>query len=526
MNRISVLDCTLRDGGYINNWKFGESGIRGIIANLVDSNIDIVECGFVRRGNIDNDSSVFASVEQIGEVISPKRNNILYAAMVEQHNYDSELISVYSGNSVDVIRLTFRKNEWSGAKKSALEIMKKGYKVCVQPVGTTSYEDEELMTLIKEVNEINPFAFYLVDTLGIMYRHDMRRLFYLVDNSLSKNICLGFHSHNNLQMSFSNAQELMRLNHKRNIIIDSSCYGMGRGVGNLATELLVDYINNNIEQRYLITPILNVIDRYLMPIYAQRRWGYDVPYFLSAIVNCHPNYASHLMRKETLDIEKIEKILNLIPQEDRLQYNADLIENIYLDMQACDVDDEGALKQLRQIITSEDVLILGPGASIKTEKAAIMKLMERVRPFVITVNFLTELIQSDALFISNEKRLGSLQAEFKLCKYLLATSNLSGYMTAKTLIFDYTSLLGEGEGSDNAGAMLIRLMKKVGVSKVYLAGFDGYDVDYSMTYLDASHQKALDYDTAMQKNQSIAKQLKHALTDIEYEVVTKTKYEL
>ncbi|MDO4326876.1 MAG: aldolase catalytic domain-containing protein [bacterium] len=526
MNKVSVLDCTLRDGGYINNWKFGESNIRDIVSNLVEAKVDIIECGFIRDVKHDVDSSVFSSVEQIEEVIRPKNRSVSYAVMVEQHNYNRDLISEYNGDSIDIIRLTFRKNEWPEAKQTAKEIMEKGYKVCIQPVGTASYDDETLMGLLRDVNELSPFAFYLVDTLGVMYRHDMRRLFYLIDNNLSQNICLGFHSHNNLQMSFSNAQEMMRLNRKRNIIIDSSCYGMGRGVGNLATELLIDYINNNKEQRYSLIPILNIVDKYLMPIYAEQRWGYDLPYFLSAIVKCHPNYAAHLMKKETMGIEKIEKILSLIPQNSRGEYNAELIEQLYLDMQACDVDDFASQNELKERIHSREVLILGAGASIRIEKDRICNLIDEKAPFIITVNSVTSLFSTDAFFISNEKRLGSLRMDSASQGCVLATSNLSNLLDDNTLIFDYTSLLGEGDESDNSGAMLIRILKKIGVSKIYLAGFDGFDVDCSANYYDSSYKKAMDYDTAKRKNENISKQLMLALDGIEYEVITKTKYEI
>lgn len=526
MNEISVLDCTLRDGGYINNWKFGESNIREIVSNLVEAKVDIIECGFIRDEEHDADSSVFSSVEQIEEVIRPKNRNVSYAVMVEQHNYKRDLISEYNGRSIDIIRLTFRKNEWLEAKQTAKEIMEKGYKVCIQPVGTASYDDETLMSLLHDVNKLNPFAFYLVDTLGIMYRHDMRRLFYLIDNNLSQNICLGFHSHNNLQMSFSNAQEMIRLNRKRNIIVDSSCYGMGRGVGNLATELLVDYINNNKEQRYSLIPILNIVDKYLMPIYAKQRWGYDLPYFLSAIVKCHPNYAAHLMKKETIGIEKIEKILSLIPQNNRGEYNAELIEQLYLDVQACDVDDFVSQNELKEIINSREVLILGAGANVMIEKDRIYKLIDEKVPFIISVNSVTSLFSADALFVSNEKRVESLKIDYNFHGSVLATSNLSGCLNKNALIFDYTSLLGEGDESDNSGAMLIRMLKKIGVPKIYLAGFDGFNVDYSTNYYDSSYKRAMDYDTAKRKNENISKQLILALDGIEYEVITKTKYEI
>lgn len=522
-NSIKILDCTLRDGGYINNWEFGIKRIRGIINNLVEAKVDLIECGFIRDIEHQNSSSVFTSMEQIEELIQPKNPNVIYAIMIEQHNYNSQLISQHTGKSIDVIRLTFRKKEWVEAKKTAVELISKGYKVCIQPVGTATYDDVSLLNLIKDVNEIRPFAFYLVDTLGIMYRHDIRKFFYLIDNNLSKDIIIGYHSHNNLQMSFSNAQEIMRLNHQRTIILDSSCYGMGRGVGNLATELIMDYINNNIEQRYLLTPILNIVDKYLMSIYAEQRWGYDLPYFLSATVKCHPNYAAHLMKKETLSIERIEKLLSLIPLDARSEYNATLIERLYIDMQNCDIVDKVSLDVLKKIINGKNVLMVGSGSSIKTQKDMIDNTINKYNPYTITTNFITDTLFADALFVSNEKRFDSLDIDE--IDTLLVTSNLLDKASDKALLFNYSSLLGEGDASDNAGAMLIRLLKKVGVKKIYLAGFDGFDVNSSENYYIADYQKALDFDVAKKKNMDISKQLKAALNGIDYEVITKTKYE-
>ena len=217
MSDIKVLDCTLRDGGYINSWNFGNNAIHGIIKNLEEAKIDIIECGFIRNATESNDSTVFASMQQVERVIRPKKDGVQYAVMIDQHNYNPELISEYSGAGADIIRLTFRKKEWEQAKITVKELMEKGYKVCIQPVGTTSYSDEKLIKMIKDVNELNPFAFYLVDTLGIMYQHDMRRFFYLIDNNLAKNICLGFHSHNNLQMSFA---IIVYIIHKKNLKVN------------------------------------------------------------------------------------------------------------------------------------------------------------------------------------------------------------------------------------------------------------------------------------------------------------------
>lgn len=520
-NRISILDCTLRDGGYINNWRFGEKTIKEIIGNLEAAMVDIIECGFIRDVDYCVDSSVFSSMDQVSEIIAPKKKNVQYAIMIEHHNRVEDKIPPYDGKGADIIRVTFRKKEWAEAKESIRGLIAKGYKVCVQPVGTATYDDESLLKLIKEVNDIKPYAFYLVDTLGMMYRHEMRRFFYFIDNNLSKDICLGFHSHNNLQMSFANAQEMVRLAGQREIIIDTSCYGMGRGVGNLATELFADYVNKEIMPKYSLTPILNIVDKYLMPIYAEQRWGYDLPYFLAATVKCHPNYAAYLMRRETIGIEKIEKLLSLIPVEERSEYNEALIENLYSSMQSCEVDDNEAYSQLTNSVKGREVIILGPGSSITKYQTTLENAAEN--RVVISTNFVCTSVPIDFIFVSNDKRLSGMEIPEGV--KTLATSNLMNSIQTG-LFFDYSKLLGEGDASDNAGAMLIRILHNAGVSKILLAGFDGFDVDSSINYAVSAYKKSMDYDTIKKKNDDISKQLKLALSGVSYEFITPTKYKL
>ena len=521
MNNVSILDCTLRDGGYVNNWIFGKKNIRSIIEKLEEANIDIIETGFLRNETYNEETTVFSSIKQISKTILPKKNNVLYAAMIEQHNYVDEMVSPYDGSSIDILRLTFRKNEWVDAKKTAQKLKDKGYKVCIQPVGTSTYDDETLLRMLKEVNDLKPFAFYMVDTLGMMYIGDMRRLFYLIDNNLNQDILLGFHSHNNLQMAFANAQEMIQLNHKRKIIIDTSCYGMGRGVGNLATELFVDYINNSIEQRYTLTPILEIVNEYLLQIYNNSKWGYSLPFFLSATAGCHPNYASYLMRKETLSIERIEKVLHLIPFDERSEYNETLIEELYIGMQMCEMNDTITISELKERLTDKEIVILGSGKSIIDFEKKIREISEN--KMIISINFVPKLFDVNAIFVSNEKRLEDVikNREHSL---LIATSNLKNVLKDAKFV-NYSSYLGEGDASDNAGAMLIRVLKKIGIEKLYLAGLDGFSntkSNYALLGLD----RYIDDETAIIKNQIISKQLSQALKGIDYEFITPTKYEI
>ena len=126
-----------------------------------------------------------------------------------------------------------------GGLEACRTVKEKGYKVFVQAMVSVAYTDEEFLELISKVNELEPYAFYIVDSFGMMKRKDLTRLFYIVEHNLKQSIWIGFHSHNNMQLAYSNAQSLVDMQTKRNIIIDSSVYGMGRGACNLNTELFV-----------------------------------------------------------------------------------------------------------------------------------------------------------------------------------------------------------------------------------------------------------------------------------------------
>lgn len=254
----------------------------------------------MRDGEFDENFTVFNSVSAIKNCLEKKASLSLYVAMIQYGKFDVDFIEECDGSSIDGIRLTFHKYEMDDVFIDADKLIKKGYKVFMQPVGTVTYSDEALLRLISKINTLNPYAFYLVDTLGTMYKNDLLRIFYLVDNNLNKNIFLGFHSHNNLQLSFANAQELMQIDTFRTIIIDSTVFGMGRGAGNLNTELITQFINKQFEHIYDNLEIIEIIDEYIKPLKSVYSWGYEAPYYVASITGCHPDYATFLMNKQTM----------------------------------------------------------------------------------------------------------------------------------------------------------------------------------------------------------------------------------
>ena len=326
MNNIKILDCTLRDGGYINDFNFGHSVIKSVIKKLSEASIDIVECGFLRSGEFNPDKTLFSNVETIKNILGEKNSSTMYIAMVQYGKITADEISPYNGSSIDGIRVSFHENEIAPALVLVQELIDRDYKIFLQVVGTTAYSDTELLSLIEKVNLLNPFCLYIVDTLGMMYTEDLLRFFYLINHNLSKNIALGFHSHNNLQMSFTNAQALIREHFSRDLIIDGSILGMGRGAGNLNIELLARFMNLTYCTNYDEFKLMEIMDEYILPIRKNYQWGYDIAYYVAAITGCHPNYAKFLLDKKVFQVRDMYNILRKLDPKKRHLFNQLYIE--------------------------------------------------------------------------------------------------------------------------------------------------------------------------------------------------------
>lgn len=331
MSKIQVLDCTLRDGGYCNNCKFGFDNEKKIVHGLVEANIDIIECGFLMNTvEYDKDFTRFTSLDEVAKIIPQNKEGKTFVMLTDYGKYCPEDLPEYNGTSVDGLRVAFHKKDRVAALEECKAIKNKGYKVFVQAMVSLSYTDEEFLDLIRRVNELEPYAFYIVDSFGMMKRKDLIRLFYLVEHNLNENIKIGFHSHNNMQLAYSNAQSLMNLHSDRELIIDASVYGMGRGAGNLNTELFVQYLNDNADSNYDIKPLLSIIDEILNEFYQRNYWGYSLPNYLSAAHNAHPNYAGYLDDKKTLTVENMNEIFDMMDEDKKVSYDKNYIEELYL----------------------------------------------------------------------------------------------------------------------------------------------------------------------------------------------------
>lgn len=480
MSNIQILDCTLRDGGYCNQWNFGKDNICQITNALIDSKVEIIECGFLTEKKIyNNNYSKYNSIVEINETFPQYRYDSLFVCMINYGEYSLEKIPDRKMVGLDGIRVAFHKDDLDPAINYCKEIIKKGYKVFVQAMVSLNYSDKEFLELLSKVNDISPYAFYIVDSFGVMRRKELIRLFYLVENNLNKDIIIGYHCHNNMQLAYSNAQCLTEINTNRNIIIDSSIYGMGRGAGNLNTELFLEYLNNSFGKNYILKPILITIDEIINDFYQDKGWGYSLANYLSAKHNTHPSYASYLDSKKTLTYEAMDDIFNLMDLSKRNHFDKSYIETLYIEYMEKGFLESNNLLELKKRIAHREVLVVAPGLTSRKEIEIIKKTYTEKKPIVIAINFEYTEVETNYIFVSNLRRFKSINSlSYKKC---IVTSNIS--CDDVFLKVSYKKLLNQYDlVKDNAGLMLIKFLIDLDVKRIYIAGLDGYSPDYSQNY--------------------------------------------
>ena len=188
MSNIKLLDCTLRDGGYINDWNFGYQTIKSIIRKLVDSQVDYVEVGFLRNCEYDRDKSLFNNCAQMVSVLPEKRGNTIFTAMALHNKYDVDKLEPYDGKTIDAVRVTFHDYDIDEGLAFIRKVKEKGYKVFCNPINIMGYSDKQILELTKKVNELQPYAFSVVDTFGSMMRADLQRIYSLIEHKDRKSV--------------------------------------------------------------------------------------------------------------------------------------------------------------------------------------------------------------------------------------------------------------------------------------------------------------------------------------------------
>lgn len=529
MKQRLLLDCTLRDGGYINDWNFGHSVLTGTYKRLDTASLDFIEIGFLDdRFPFDLNCSIMPNTAAINEIYGKiKKNNAEAVAMIDYGTCSLENIEQHNANSfIDGIRVIFKKEKIAEALPFCQAIKDKGYKLFIQAVSITSYNDNELLNYIHQINKIKPYAFSIVDTYGLLDENILLHYFTLIDQNLDLSIKLGYHGHNNFQLGFINSVKFLSMDTERDLIADSTVYGMGKSAGNCPTELLALKMNQLEGKSYDLNYILEIIDTDLLTIYQKYHWGYKYNFYISAMQKCHPLYVEYLLNKKTLSISSINTILSTLPENKKLLYDRAWIENAYIQHQNNVIDDTLSLNAFAKKINEKKILLLGPGKNIVQAREKILQSINDNQFEVIAVNFYDDIIPISYVFMSNSKRyskLTDMTNSNKIDADLILTSNIEILDHNPEYVINYESLLGKTcNHNDNSLIMCLNLLLRMDKREVWLAGFDGYD-NNNCDYFDKQYMFTIEHQSEF--NELMKQDLMSFAEKLQIKFVTPSKYE-
>lgn len=502
MNSLKVLDVTLRDGGCVNDFNFGQNYMDRILTAQEDAGIDIIELGYIDEFN----GSEFGRTKYVNErviiqsILKNKKPNVSYVAMMDYGKFNVDNLQPWNPDGIDGIRCAFHKKNSNDVVELGRKIINKGYKFYIQPMVTLRYSDSELLELISLVNDKLPdaSAFYIVDSFGEMRPNDMSRMLNLIDHNLMPGMPIGFHSHNNLQLAYSNAMSMLQFPTSRDLLIDCSIMGMGKGAGNLNTELLLEHLNLYYGKNYIISPLLEVIDKVINQLHDEYYWGYAPEYYLSSTYHCTPTYASHFYNKHMLPIDQVGELLGMISDDKKVSFDFEYAESLYrkYNESKC-VDDSSVVNELKAELSGKCVLLVAPGKSVGDAFDDIEKLSNQEDVISIGLNSTIDMCFTYLL----TTRYDIYAQAIADGKNVIVPSNVSKGGRGNVKVLNYSNWIEVDDRThDSSSVIAIKLLQACGVTDLMLAGFDGFSVNINENYYDPNMRHPVNAEQAERRN--------------------------
>ncbi len=295
---IKVLDCTVRDGGLMNEWKFEDDFVKAVYNACVAAGVDYMEIGYKSSeksySRIENGAWKFCDEKDLRKIVGDNQTGMKLSAMADIGRIDFIDIPQKKDSVLDMIRVAAYAHQMDKAIELAHHCIDKGYETTINLMAVSTVMERDLDEALNDVAKSRVPIFYLVDSFGSMYCEQIESLMKKYTQALP-NKTIGIHTHNNMQLAFSNT--ITAIIHNCNML-DSTLLGVGRGAGNCHTELLMAFLKN---PKYKLSPLFEVIQNKLLPLQKEITWGYHIPYLISGFMNEHPREAMEWMDSEQRD---------------------------------------------------------------------------------------------------------------------------------------------------------------------------------------------------------------------------------
>jgi len=306
--KIKVLDCTIRDGGLINNHDFSLDFVRDVYKAISASGVDYIELGYKNSKRLFSETEYglwkFCEDETIEKVIDGVESKTKISVMVDVGRVDLDDVKPKKDSPVDMVRVACYVKDVDKAIVMVNHFADKGYETTFNIMAISRDQGPDLDEALYQIEkESKADVVYIVDSFGALYQESTEDLVKRFKNKL-KTKEVGFHGHNNQQLAFSNTIE--GIIHNANYL-DATIYGIGRAAGNCPLELLMGFLKN---PKFDIRPILDIISKEFIPLRDKMEWGYIIPYAIAGMFNEHPKAA--MAFRKTKDKEDYRKFYEQI----------------------------------------------------------------------------------------------------------------------------------------------------------------------------------------------------------------------
>ena len=294
--KIKVLDCTIRDGGLINNHDFDHRFVRAVYKALSEAGVDYMEIGYKNSKRLFSPKEFgkwkFCDDDDIKKVVDGIESQTKISIMVDVDRVDIEDVKPQKESPVDMIRVATYVKDIDKAIFLVNHFAEKGYETTVNIMAISKALDNELTEALQQLEkESKAKVIYIVDSFGALYQETTEFLIKKA-KGIIKSKEIGIHAHNNQQLAFGNTIEAII--HDANFV-DGTVYGLGRAAGNCPLELILGFLKN---PKFDIRPVLDLISKEFIPLRDKIEWGYIIPYAITGILDEHPRAAMALRNSD------------------------------------------------------------------------------------------------------------------------------------------------------------------------------------------------------------------------------------
>tara|TARA_B100001123_G_scaffold399362_1_gene484288 strand:- start:655 stop:2259 length:1605 start_codon:yes stop_codon:yes gene_type:complete len=497
MNNATFLDCTLRDGGYYNNWNFKKELINSYLEAISQTNIEYVELGFrtidssAVKGPTGHTNDSFINSLKI-----PK--NLKIGVMVNgtdflktnlsQEKSCKKIFPKVANKKIKFVRLACHLDEPFKIKKVIRWLKKNNYIVTINLMQISEIKEPQVKKLCKLFKQLNVNIIYLADSLGSLKPKNIFQITKLFKKFWKGE--LGIHAHNNMNLALPNSIEA---NNNGIKWIDCTVTGMGRGPGNVKTEDLFQYFTKKTGKIIKINLLNKLIKKYFLPLKKKYKWGPNKYYLISGKNKIHPTYIQEILADKRYKKLNYLKIINNLKKINTRKYNP------YKLSESVDFfsgKPKGSWNPIR-LLKNKNVLIIGPGESVEKYKSFLKKFIIKNNTFIIYLNTSKDIspslskirvacmphrIMSDAQFHKNSKdNLVIPSSMMSRQIYNLIKSKNKKILDYGLSIRKKNSIVIKNNYCVLPRSLTVGYSISVAISgkakQIFLAGFDGYKVD-------------------------------------------------